>query len=392
MDFDPIAFPQLDATEIEAVRQLGEPAPFAAEETLYRCGAHPLDCFVITSGTVEIIDQSGDQARVLLEYGAGHFTGDIAVLTGLPSIVTCRAKTACETNVGPGGQAGSSARIENYAGFPAGLSGHELAQRTYLQALKFGATFSSPQAVEKVERQEDGTHKVATTDGGLFRTKTALITTGVSYRTLGVTGINRLRGCGIYYAATQIEALLCEDRPVHIIGAGNSAGQAAMYLSKFSKDVSLVVRGDNLHKSMSSYLSERVESNPRVRIRLLTELRGVEGSSCLERLHLENTATGKTTLEESSGAFIFVGASPCTGFLGDTILKDDKGYVMTGNDVVSAGKWPLPQRLPSPLETSCPGIYAAGDCRSRTTKRVAFAVGDGALAVTCVHELLGTYN
>ena len=205
-------------------------------------------------------------------------------------------------------------------------------------------------------------------------------------------GINRLRGCGIYYAATQIEALLCENRPVHIIGAGNSAGQAAMYLSKFSKDVSLVVRGDNLHKSMSSYLSERVESNPRVRIRLRTELRGVEGTSCLERLHLENTATGETTTEESSGAFIFIGASPCTQFVGDTILKDEKGYIVTGNDVVSAGKWPLQQRLPSPLETSCPGLYAAGDCRSRTTKRVAFAVGDGALAVTCVHELLGTYN
>jgi len=545
MEFDPIAFPKLEAPEIEAVRQLGEPASFAADETLYRCGGHPLDCFVITSGTVEIIDQSGDQARVLFEYGAGNFTGDIAVLTGLPSIVTCRAKTPCETirltppqmrrvmitcpslsekwlpaiirrreileeqnvqglriygqrsdratlyirdflhrngivhrwldtadpvigktaaslgpaplnyplvvcsrnillqnpsltqladhtgihrtvpdrlwdlviigsgpsglgaavyaaseglrtlvldNVGPGGQAGSSARIENYAGFPAGLSGHDLAQRTYLQALKFGATFSSPQTVEKVKRQNDGSHEVVTTDGAIFKTKTALITTGVSYRTLGVTGINRLRGCGIYYAATQIEALLCENRPVHIIGAGNSAGQAAMYLSKFTKHVNLVVRGDNLHKSMSSYLSERVESNPRVHIRVRTELRGVEGTSCLDRVVLENTATGETTTEESCGAFIFIGASPCTQFVGDAILKDEKGYIITGNDVVSAGKWPLPQRLPSPLETSSPGIYAAGDCRSRTTKRVAFAVGDGALAVTCVHELLGTYN
>ena len=545
MELDRTAFPKLDATEIEAVRQIGEAANFAADERLYSCGTRPMDCFVIISGTVEIIDQSGDQARVLFDYGAGNFTGDISVLTGRPSMVTCRAKTPCETirltpqqmrrvmltcpslsekwlpavirrreileelnvqglriygqhsdratlyvreflhrngivhrwldtadpvigktaaslgpeplnyplvvcsrnivlqnpslpeladhtgihrtvpdelwdlviigsgpsglgaavyaaseglrtlvldNVGPGGQAGSSARIENYAGFPAGLSGHDLAQRTYLQALKFGATFSAPQAVDKVECKDDGSHEVVTTDGGIFKTKTALITTGVSYRTLGVTGINRLRGCGIYYAATQIEALLCENRPLHIIGAGNSAGQAAMYLSKFSNDVSLVVRGDNLHKSMSSYLSERVESNPRVRIRLHTELRGVEGTSCLDRIHLENTATGETTVEESCGAFIFIGASPCTEFVGDTILKDDKGYVITGNDVVSAGKWPLPQRLPSPLETSCPGIYAAGDCRSRTTKRVAFAVGDGALAVTCVHELLGTYN
>jgi len=545
MELDPTAFPTLDALEIEAVKQAGKAESFAVGEDLYRCGTLPVDCFVILSGNVEVIDVSGDEPRPLLEYGTGNFTGDISVLTGRPTLVTVRAKAPCETvrltaqqmrrvmitcpslsekwipalirrrelleannvqglriygprsdrgtlnirdflhrngivhrwldtadptiaktaaglgpaplnyplvvcsrnillqnptlpqladhtgihrtvpetfwdlviigsgpsglgaavyaaseglrtlvldNIGPGGQAGSSARIENYAGFPAGLSGHDLAQRTYLQALKFGAIFSAPQAVAKMECHEDGSHALVTADGTTFKTKTALITTGVSYRTLGVTGINRLRGCGIYYAATQIEALLCENRPVHIIGAGNSAGQAAMYLSKFTKDVNLVVRGDNLHKSMSSYLSERVESNPRVRIRLNTELRGVEGTSCLERVILENTATGETTVEESCAAFIFIGASPCTQFVSDDVLKDEKGFIITGNDVVTAGKWPLPKRLPSPLETSCPGIYAAGDCRSRTTKRVAFAVGDGALAVTCVHELLGTYN
>ncbi|MEI9998846.1 MAG: FAD-dependent oxidoreductase [Verrucomicrobiota bacterium] len=165
-----------------------------------------------------------------------------------------------------------------------------------------------------------------------------------------------------------------------------------MYLSKFTKDVSLVVRGGDLRKSMSSYLSERVESNPRIRIRLHTELRGVEGTVCLDRVHLENTATGEKTSEESCGAFIFIGANPCTTFAGEEILKDAKGYVVTGADVLAAGKWPLPQRPPLPLETSSPGIFAAGDCRSKTTKRVAFAVGDGALAVTCIHELLGTYN
>ena len=545
MQLDVTAYPELDESEIEAVKQTGCTEIFEVGERLYSCGERPVDCFVIVAGTVEIMDSSGDQERIIVEYGEGHFTGEIPVLTGLPSIVTCRAKTRCEVvrlvaqqmrrvmitcpslgekwlpalirrreileglqvqgfriygehsdpatlalrdflhrngvvhrwldtsdpvvgktaaglgsgtlnyplvvcsrqilrqkpsllelaeytgisrmvpdaqwdliiigsgpsglgaavyaaseglrtlvldNIGPGGQAGSSARIENYAGFPAGLSGHDLAQRTYLQALKFGATFSSPHRVSRIARLADGSCEVATSDGGAFRTKTILIATGVSYRTLGVTGLNALRGCGVYFAATQIEATLCENRPVHIIGAGNSAGQAAMYLSKFSKSVNLVVRGGNLHKSMSSYLSERVESNPRVRIRLNTELRGVEGTTSLKEVHLENTVTGEQTNEESCAAFIFIGATPCTDFVGDEILKDEKGYIVTGPEILATGKWPLPGRIPLPLETSCPGIFASGDCRSKTTKRVAFAVGDGALAVTCVHDLLGTYN
>ena len=230
-----------------------------------------------------------------------------------------------------------------------------------------------------------------TSDGIVVKTKTVIIATGVSYRTLGVVGLTELHGSGVYYAATQIEATLCQDRPVHIIGAGNSAGQAAMYLSKFSENVNLVVRGGDLSKNMSTYLAERVELNPRIKIRLQTELREVEGTDSLEKVHLENTATGETTTEESCGAFIFIGANPCTGFLGDSVLKDDKGFVITGSEVLTSGKWPLSDRTPQPLETSCPGIFVAGDCRSRTTKRVAFAVGDGALAVTCVHDLLGTY-
>jgi thioredoxin reductase (NADPH) len=225
----------------------------------------------------------------------------------------------------------------------------------------------------------------------VVKTKTVIVTTGVSYRTLGVAGISELRGCGVYYAATQIEAMLCQDRPVHIIGAGNSAGQAAMYLSKFSEKVNLVVRGGDLRKTMSTYLSERVESNPRINVRLNTELRVVEGTASLEKVHLEDTAAGQTTIEESCGVFIFIGANPCTGFLGESVLKDEKGFVVTGNELLASGKWPLRDRAPQPLETSCPGIFVAGDCRSRTTKRVAFAVGDGALAVTCVHDMLGTY-
>ncbi len=292
---------------------------------------------------------------------------------------------------GPGGQAGSSSRIENYAGFPSGLSGQDLAMRTYLQALKFGATFSAPMDVRELRCMEGGLHEIHTADGTVVRAKTAIIATGVTYRTLGVAGLDAFHGAGIYYAATQVEAALCENRPVHVIGAGNSAGQAAMFLSKFCPEVHLVVRGDNLQKSMSSYLSERVEANKRIHVRLQTEMRAIAGGDCLEQITLENTATGEHTTEASCGAFIFIGATPCTDFLGPGIGRDEKGFVLAGAQSVASGKWPL-ERAPGALETTCPGIFVAGDCRSRTTKRVAFAVGDGALAVTCVHDLLGTYT
>jgi thioredoxin reductase (NADPH) len=301
-------------------------------------------------------------------------------------------KTLVLDRSGPGGQAGSSSRIENYAGFPTGLSGKELALRSYVQALQFGATFSAPVDVISIDRQADGLHRIKTGDGSVVSTKTVIISTGVSYRSLAVEGLRELQGTGIYYSATQVEAVLCRDTPVHVIGAGNSAGQAAMYLSKFSSRVHLVIRGDNLRKSMSSYLSERVEANPNIKLHFRTELRAVLGDTRLKKVRLENTRTGQLWEEESGGAFIFIGAVPCTDFLGDRVLKDEKGFILTGTEAGDRGVAPYLERSPCPLETSCPGIFAAGDCRSRTTKRVAFAVGDGALAVTCVHEFLGTYQ
>jgi thioredoxin reductase (NADPH) len=294
--------------------------------------------------------------------------------------------------IGPGGQAGASSRIENYAGFPSGLSGRDLALRSYLQALKFGAVFSAPVNVRELRCAGGDLHEVVTDEGEVVRTRTIIIAAGVSYRTLGVRGLNQLRGAGVYFSATQVEAMLCRAGPVHIIGAGNSAGQAAMYLSRFTDRVRLIVRGGNIRKGMSSYLAERVEVNPHIDIRLHSELRAVEGSGCLERVHIENTAAGQTSVEDSVGVFIFIGATPCTDFLGSAIRRDEKGYIVTGAEVSAAGAWPAQDRQPCALETSCPGVFAAGDCRSRTTKRVAFAVGDGALAVTCVHDFLGTYD
>jgi thioredoxin reductase (NADPH) len=217
-----------------------------------------------------------------------------------------------------------------------------------------------------------------------------IIATGVRYQSLGVEGLSKLSGAGVYYSATQVEALLCEERPLHVIGAGNSAGQAAMFLSRFNAKVNLVVRGGDLRKSMSSYLAERVEANPRIFVRLRSELRAVRGVDSLEQVIIEDIAKSETTVEESCAVFIFVGATPCTGFLDDRISKDGKGFVITGAELITNETWPDPNRMPQPLETSRPGIFAAGDCRSGTTKRVAFAVGDGALAVTCVHAFLGT--
>jgi thioredoxin reductase (NADPH) len=293
--------------------------------------------------------------------------------------------------LGPGGQAGASSRIENFAGFPGGLSGRELGLRMYVQALKFGATFSAPVQVAELRCRDDGLHEVIAEDGAIVRTKTIIISTGVSYRSLEVKGLPELRGSGVFHSATQVEATLCRNSPVHVIGGGNSAGQAAMYLSKFSDHVCLVVRGGDLNKSMSSYLAERVRANPRVRILLHCELRAIEGTNALEKVHLENTSTGETSIHESGGIFIFIGAKPCTGFLGERIRKDGRGFILTGAEALATGAWPLAKRLPCALETTCPGVFAAGDCRSGTTKRVAFAVGDGALAVTCVHDFLGTY-
>ncbi len=213
--------------------------------------------------------------------------------------------------------------------------------------------------------------------------------TGVSYRLFRVQGLDGLRGSGVYYSVTAVEALLCKQCPVHVVGAGNSAGQAAMFLSRYAREVSLVVRGGNLQKSMSSYLSERVLANPQIKVRYHTEVAAVEGIDRLHAVRLRDGQGGESR-EDTAGLFVFIGTKPRTDFLPPEVLRDDKGFVLTGPDMLKATHWREP-RPPGPLETSLPGVFASGDCRSGTTKRVAFAIGDGALAITCVHDLLGTY-
>ncbi|MEQ1840606.1 MAG: FAD-dependent oxidoreductase [Verrucomicrobiales bacterium] len=295
-------------------------------------------------------------------------------------------------SVGPGGQAGSSSKIENYAGFPSGISGRELALRSQLQAMKFGAEITAPCSALRLSCDHQSIHEIETCLGTTVRTRTIIISTGVSYRQLDIPGLDQFRGRGVYHAATKIESVLCEELPIHIVGAGNSAGQAAMFLSQCSERVNLIVRGGNLTKSMSEYLSSRVLANPNIQVLFHTEVTGVTGREMLEQVTLRNHAEDRTWEEATAGLFIFIGAKPATDFLGGRVARDERGFILTGPQVMEADLWPLPGRTPCALETSCPGVFASGDCRSGTTKRVAFAIGDGALAVSCVHDFLGTYS
>jgi thioredoxin reductase (NADPH) len=288
--------------------------------------------------------------------------------------------------LGPGGQASSTSRIENYAGFPDGVSGQDLAHSVYLQALKFGADFHVPSTVSSLEQRSNGLYRVRTVEGDYVLGRTVIIATGVSYGLLNVQGIDTLQGSGVYYSATNFESRLCRNSATHVVGAGNSAAQSAMFLSQTASEVSLLVRGENLRK-MSTYLSERLLANNKVRIRLRTEVVGVEGVEHISAVHIREP-NGEVKSEFTSGLFVFIGSKPRTGFVPAAVARNDRGFLLTGPEVALLPAWKEP-RPPCTVETSLPGVFAAGDCRNRTPKRVAFAIGDGASAVTSVHNFFG---
>lgn len=296
-------------------------------------------------------------------------------------------KTLVVDGMGPGGQAGRSSRIENYMGFPSGLSGADLANRGYLQALKFGAEFTAPVMVQSMAVSNNGHHTVELCTGQSIRTKTVLIATGVSYRRLPIEHCERLEGAGIYYSATSVEARMCRESTAIVVGGGNSAGQAAMYLAEHAQHVKLLLRGDNVRKSMSEYLARRIENHSDIEVRHFTEVRELDGNAKLERVTIGSNATGEREVVECSGLFIFVGAKPHTDWLPASVALDKNGFVQTGPSIQNCDMWLL-DRIPCELETTCPGVFAAGDVRSGTTKRCAFAAGDGAMAITCVHQHL----
>ena len=320
---------------------------------------------------------------------------DVVVLGAGPSGLGAAVHAASEglatlvlDAVGPGGQAGGSSQIENYAGFPGGVSGSELANLTYLQALKFGAEFCAPCTVSEFEKLPGGLYHVKTAEGDSVTARSIIIAVGVSYRYLDVPGVKEFYGAGVYHSATVVEALRCTGDRVHVVGAGNSAGQAAMFLSQHAKHVSLLVRSMDLRKSMSSYLSDRLLANHNVAIYYGTEVTCVEGDERLTAVSFRNQY-GTEVREGSSALFVFIGARPRTESLPSTVAKDKGGFIVTGAAVSKLPMWRA-DRCPCSLETSLPGVFAAGDCRSGTTKRVASAIGDGALAVSCVHQYLET--
>jgi thioredoxin reductase (NADPH) len=538
-----VAFPKLTEEQIEQLGRYGgvTPKKFRAGEALFRVGARDFRFFVIKSGEVEIIDETGDKPKVIAMHHPGSFTGDVNHLTGNPAVVTGIAKTDCEVleisdkalreilnqdprlsdiilqafiarrqllrdspeftglrligsryskdtfrirdfltknrvlfkwidlendpsvaklleqfgvteadtpivvcgrmlilrnpsnlelaeeigirrpvedivydlaivgsgpaglaaavyaaseglntvaleSTAPGGQAASSMRIENYLGFPTGITGSELADRAVLQADKFGARISIPTPVTKLSF--DKGYSVLGLEGGeTVVAKCLLIATGAEYRRLGVEGCEAFEGRGVYYAATTNEAQMCGGADVVLVGGGNSAGQAAVYLSQNVRKVFLLIRGDDLCKSMSAYLAHRILNTPNIEVLRNTTVVGMSGDGYLSSVELLDNKTGEKRTLKTAALFSFIGATPRTDWLPPEIEKDDKHFVRTGITLVESPHWKL-KRQPFLLETSRPGVFAAGDVRSGSVKRVASAVGEGSMSVQFVHEFL----
>ncbi|HWJ10554.1 MAG TPA: FAD-dependent oxidoreductase, partial [Nocardioides sp.] len=291
----------------------------------------------------------------------------------------------------PGGQAGQSASIENYLGFPKGLSGADLTHRAVAQAARFGA--ETVLASDVTGFEERGPVRAVLLEGGAaIEARAVLVATGVSYRRLEAPGMDELGLRGVYYGASASEAVQCAGEDVYIVGAANSAGQAVLNFARHAKRVVLLVRGSDLESGMSQYLVDRVRAAPNVEVRLGTEVGAVEGDGHLERLTLVDRSSGAREEVPASWLFIFIGASPRTDWVGEQVSRDPHGFVLTGQDMIAATggeAWPL-SRPPFALETSVPGVFAAGDVRLDSMKRVASAVGEGAMSVYLVHRYLAT--
>lgn len=364
----------------------------AVEGMLRKFSVRPEETpIVIWRGEQVLRNPSNAELASLLGLGAPRETSEVYDLVvvgagpaGLAAAVYGASeglKTVVLDAVATGGQAGTTSRIENYPGFPTGVSGGELAERAAIQAERFGARFAVPARATSLD-SDDGHHRVGLDDGSELRASTVLIATGTQYRKLPVARLEELEGPSIYYAATMSEARLCAGDPVVIVGGGNSAGQAAEFLSQHVPEITLVVREPALTDHMSRYLSDRVERNPKVRVMLSTEVRELEGADALEAVVVEHSDSGERERVEARALFIFIGSEPQTGWLDGHLELTEGGRIATGPD---AGR-------PTPLETSREGIFAAGDVRKGAVGRVASAVGEGAMAVRLVHAHLERRN
>ena len=289
-----------------------------------------------------------------------------------------------------GGQAGQSSRIENYLGFPTGIRGGDLAWRASTQARRLGAEMLLTSEVTALEMCGPA-RVIRLGNGSELSAHTVLLTTGVAYRRLAAPGAEAFTGRGIYYGAATTEAQYCKDEDVYIVGGANSAGQAAVFFAATARSVTIMVRGDSLRRSMSQYLIQQIAERPNIHVRTCTEVIGARGSDHLEALRIADRTAGTEEEVDASWLFVFIGAAPCTDWLGKEVLRDDNGFVLTGPDLLRDGQlpadWPL-ERQPYFLETSVPGVFAAGDVRGQSVKRVASAVGEGAMAVTLIHRYL----
>lgn len=537
---DDLAFPTLSEAEVKCLAGLIDVCSFRDGEAIFQAGQRGVPLYVVQSGEIAIVDETGDRPRTIAVHGPGGFTGDVSLLTDRPAVVSAYARGACRAycvsqadlrrviqeipdlsdklleafqtrrslleragfvgvrligrlgdpaateiseffdknkvphtwidvdgeagraamqelgigedqlpfvacnrgtrsprpsvariaeclglkreirtepfdlvivgagpaglaaavygaseglstlvldRFGPGGQAGTSSRIENYMGFPAGLTGADLANRGYLQALKFGAELVAPVEVHSMTC-EDRIHRLDLDDGQVVRGRTVLIATGATYQRLPVANCDRWDGAGIYYSCTSVHARACRGGRAAVVGGGNSAGQAVMFLAEHAAGASLLLRGDDLRKSMSDYLARRIENHPKIEVIKNVEVDAVEGERTITKLRLRQGRDGSHRDLACSAVFVFIGAQPRTGWLPPSIAVDSKGFILTGADAARSDRWPLTHREPCVVETTGPGVFAAGDVRSGTTKRVAFAVGDGALAVTCAHRVL----
>jgi len=337
--------------------------------------------------------------RLGLRMRAGTSFYDLLIVGGGPAGLGAAVYGASEglrtvmiEGEAPGGQAGMSSKIENYLGFPAGLSGADLARRAVAQARKFGVEILAPQEVKKL--RVDGASKFVTlSDGTEIGAKALVIATGVSYRKLDVPGMERVQGAGVYYGAAMTEAATCKGEDVYIVGGANSAGQAAMFFSQHARRVVMLIRGGSLEASMSQYLIDQIRQTENIHVELNSQVVEVFGDERLESISVKCSTSGEVQKVATGHLFVFIGAAPRTDWLSGVLLREEKGFILTGPDLMPDGKrpkdWPL-DRDPWLLEACVPGVFVAGDVRYRSVKRVASGVGEGANAVQFVHQYLST--
>jgi thioredoxin reductase (NADPH) len=371
------------------------------QQLLDRFGVSARDVPVlICRGDVVLKNPSNEQVAECLGFNTGvdqTRVRDVIVVGAGPAGLAAAVYAASEgldvlivETTAPGGQAGSSSKIENYLGFPTGISGAALGARAYTQAQKFGAQAIIAQRAMRLE-SDSRPYAISISEGARLTARTVIIATGAQYRKLPLENLARFEGAGIYYAAAYMEAQLVQGEDVIVVGGGNSAGQAAVYLAQRARRVHVLVRADGLATSMSRYLIRRIEENPAIELRTRTEVIGLEGDNHLESVRWHDARTGETTTHDVRHVFLMMGGVPSTSWLADQVARDAAGFIKTGPDLtqeeLSAAGWPL-ARAPFLLETSLPGVFATGDVRAGSIKRVASAVGEGSIAVSFVHRVL----